>query len=78
MSKVQRPARPGPARSAIKAHVGALVQIHVGIAEQTLGHTLHVPRRLIGQLGGRHLQVHAHLGAGLDLRDVEAVRLSWR
>ena len=63
--------------SAVDAHARALVQVHVGVAEQTLGHALHVPRHLPGELGRRHLQVSADLRAGAHLGDVEAVCLSW-
>lgn len=61
---------------AIEAHVGALVQVHVGITEKALSHTLHVSRHLTGQLGRSHFQVRADLWAGLHLRDVEAISLS--
>lgn len=63
-------------RSAVEAHAGALVEVHVGVAEQTLGHAFHVSRHLIGQLGGGHFQILSDLRAGLHLRDVEAVALS--
>lgn len=62
--------------SAVQTHAGALVQVHVRVAEETLGHALHVSRHLIGQLGGRHVQVVGDLGAELHLRDVEAVSLT--
>ena len=62
--------------SAVEQHVGALVQIHVGVAKQTFGHALHVPWYLIGQLREGHVQVVRHLRAGLYLRDVEAIDLT--
>lgn len=65
----------GCVRSAIETHVGALVQVHVGVTKETFGHAFHVSRHLIGQLRRRHFQVHADLGAGVNLRDVEAVSL---
>ena len=61
--------------SAIEAHAGALIQVHVGVTEEPLGHTLHVTGHLVGQLGGRHFQVSADLGAGAHLGDIEAVAL---
>ena len=63
--------------SAIQTHAGALVQVHVGIAKETFGHTLHVSRHLTGQFSGRHIQVGPNFGAGVDLWDVEAVNFSW-
>lgn len=68
----------GGVPSAIETHVGALIQVHVGVTKETFGHTFHVPRHLIGQLHGRHFQIHANLGAGVNLRDVESIFLSWR
>lgn len=65
----------GDVPSAIETHAGALIQVHVGITKETFGHTFHVSRHLIGQLGGRHFQVGADLRAGVNLRDVEAVYL---
>lgn len=62
--------------SAVEAHTGALIEIHVGITEQTLGHTFHVPRHLIGQFHRGHIKIHTHLRTGLYLRDVEAIALS--
>lgn len=62
---------------AIETHAGALIQVHVGIAEETFGHTFHVSRHLIGQLCDGHFQVCADLGAGVNLWDVEAVAFSW-
>ena len=62
--------------SAVEHHVGTLVQIHVGVAKQTLGHALHVSWDLIGQLCEGHVQVDRHLWAGLHLRDVEAINLT--
>lgn len=63
--------------SAIETHAGALIQVHVGVTKETFGHTLHVSRHLTGQFRGRHFQVCADLRAGVNLRDVEAVALSW-
>lgn len=63
--------------SAIQTHAGALIQVHVGITEETFGNTFHLSRHLIGQLCGRHFQVPANLGAVLNLRDVESISLSW-
>lgn len=65
-------------RSAVQTHAPALVQVHVGVAEQPPGHAPHVPRDLGGQLGGGHVQVGPHLGAGAHLGDVEAVLLTCR
>lgn len=67
----------GGVPSAIETHAGALVQVHVGVAKEAFGHTFHVSRHLIGQLRGRHFQVHADLGAGFNLWDVESVSLSF-
>lgn len=66
----------GGVHSAIQTHAGALIQVHVGVTEKTFGHTFHISRHLIGQLSGRHFQVHADLWAGVNLWDVEAVSLS--
>lgn len=62
--------------SAVEAHTCALVQVHVGITEETLGHAFHVSRCLIGKLGRRHFKVDGDLWAGVHLWDVEAIRLS--
>lgn len=62
--------------SAVEAHTCALVQVHVGVTEETLGHAFHVSRDLIGQLGGRHFKVRADLWAEVHLWDVEAIHLS--
>lgn len=63
--------------SAIETHVVALIQVHVGVTKETFGNTFHVSRRLAGQLSRRHFQVPADLRAGVNLRYVEAVALSW-
>ena len=60
--------------SAIKFQRRVPVQIHVRVAEQTLGHSLHVPRHLIGQLRRGHVQVLSHLGTGLDHGDVISIQ----
>lgn len=64
--------------SAIETHAAALIQVHVGVTEETFGHTLHVPGHLNSQLCRRHFQVRADLRAGVNLWDVESVALSWR
>lgn len=65
-----------PPASTVETHVGTLVQIHVGVAKETLGHAFHVPGYLIGQFGKGHFQVMCHLGTWLHLRDVKAIALT--
>lgn len=62
-----------PPPSVVEAHAATLIQVHVGVAEEPFGHAFHVPRNLSGQLGRRHVQVDADLGARSHFRDVETI-----
>lgn len=62
--------------SVIKRHAAALVQVHVAVTEESLGHALHVTWNLLSKLGERHLEVKRHLWTRFDLRDVVAVYIT--
>lgn len=69
--------RLGDAPSVVQRHARTLVQVHVGVAEEALGHTLHLSRILTGQLAQWHGQVACHLRTRLHPGNIESILVAW-
>lgn len=59
--------------SLVKCHLLALVHVHVGITEEALGHSIHVPRLLQGQRSQWQVQVFGNFRAQGYCGNVEAI-----
>lgn len=59
--------------SFVKRHLLALVHVHVGVAEEALGYSIHVPRLLQGQHSQWQVQVFGNFRAQCYRGNVEAV-----